>query len=280
MGLVNGAALVSRADPFTDFVCDVDLDQFDALNWISRAHVFSKFWHRGKFSGFTIGRGGDLSSRLYDKTLEIEVKSHKFYIHDLWKEARWDGTQTVYRQEFQARRGLLKAVSIHTVPDLVQALPPLWQYATEDWLRLTIPSATDSTQTRWPNHPLWDDIAGVFKVAADQPRLKRFSPARLPRDDRLYEQGLGYVSSFMASRGIDDWGEGLGEYLHGMKHHFDTRDRKSKKGFHGHLQEKVRVKGRRYNTIRNTPKDGSDKVEIAKRAEAYRRAKDGDDEDT
>jgi len=279
LGLVEGQALVSRADPFVDFVCLVDLNQFSEADWIVRAHVLSKFWHRGRFSGFSIGRGGDLSSRLYDKTLEIEVKSHKFYIHDLWKEAGWDGTQAVYRQEFQARRGLLKAVGIHTVPDLLETLPLLWQYTTQDWLRLTIPSATDSTQTRWPNHALWDGISASFLVSSDQPRLKRFSPARLPRDERLYEQGLGYVSSFMASRGIGDWGEGLGEYLHGMKHHFDGKERKSKKGFYGHLDEKVRGKGRRYNTIRNRPKDGSDEAEIAKRAKAYRRAKDGDDED-
>ena len=83
----------------------------------------------------------------------------------------------------------------------------------------------------------------------------------------------------MASRGIDDFGEGLGEYVHGMKHHFDGKDRKSKIGFYGHLQEKVRLKGKRYNTIRNKAKDGSEEADIAKSAEAYRRAKDGDDED-
>ena len=75
LGFVNGSALVSRADPFVDFVCNVDLDQFDAKNWITRAHVLSKIWHRGRFSGFSIGRGGDLSSRLYDKRWKSKSKA-------------------------------------------------------------------------------------------------------------------------------------------------------------------------------------------------------------
>ena len=170
-----------------------------------------------------------------------------------------------------------QSACIHTVPDLLSALPLFWRYATEEWLRLTIPSATDNTQTRWPNHPLWDDITGIFSVSADQPRLQRFSPARLPREDFLYEQGLGYVTSFMASRGIDDWGEGLGEYITGMKQHFNLKGRRRKMSFDKQLDEKVRIKGKRYNTIRNV--DAGEAADIAKRAEAYRKAKDGEDED-
>ena len=115
-------------------------------------------------------------------------------------------------------------------------------------------------------------------MPVEQPRLKRFSPARLPREEFLYEQGLGYVSSFMASKGIHDWGEGLGEYITGMRHHFDIKGRRARAGFNSQLDKKVKLKGRRYNTIRNHAKDGSDEAEIAKRAEAYRRAKDGEDE--
>ncbi|MDP2242176.1 MAG: hypothetical protein Q8K18_18720 [Burkholderiales bacterium] len=280
IGLVEGVALVSRADPFLDFVCDFDLDRIQDNDWIYRAHVMSRYRHRRRLSGFDFGRGGDLSARLYDKTLEIEVKSHKYYVHDLWKQAGWDGVQTVWRPEFQARRGVLKQLGIHTVPGLQEALPSLWQYLTEDWLRLTIPSVTDLTKSRWPNHPLWDAISGIYAIPIDQPKLKRFTPARLPYDPRLFQQGLGYVSAYMASKGIEDWGEGLGEFLANMKLHFDIKGRKTKTGFFHQLEEKLRAKGRLYNTIRNRAKDGSEEAEIAKRAEAYRKAKDGGDEDT
>jgi hypothetical protein len=68
------------------------------------------------------------------------------------KRCQEDIEQLCYRQEFEAKRGLLKALLVHSVPDLLAALPLIWRYATEDWLRLTIPSATDSTQSRYANY--------------------------------------------------------------------------------------------------------------------------------
>jgi len=104
LGVVEEIALVSRVDPFVDFASRVDLNSIQDETWICRAHVLSRYRHRGRLSGFDFGRGGDLSARLYDKTLEIEVKSRKYYVHELWKPAGWDGIQTVWRPEFQVRR--------------------------------------------------------------------------------------------------------------------------------------------------------------------------------
>jgi hypothetical protein len=143
-----------------------------------------------------------------------------------------------------------------------------------DWLRLTIPNPSDQTQTRWPNHPLWDAISGVYAVPLDQPCLKRFTPARLPFEERLYEQGLGHVSSFMASKGIQDWGEGIGEYLTHAKFHFDMKGRRTGGGFYSYLERKLRLKGRQYNTIKNKAKDGSEEAELTKQVAAYLKAKD------
>jgi len=61
----------------------------------------------GRFSGWSFGSGGDTVARLYDKTLEVEKKSHKFYLHELWKAAGWDGTSQVWRMEFEAKRNAL-----------------------------------------------------------------------------------------------------------------------------------------------------------------------------
>ncbi|MGH9425851.1 MAG: hypothetical protein ACRD2L_06035, partial [Terriglobia bacterium] len=276
LGLVKGLASLSRCDPHLDFVCDIPLDQFNESDWIYRAHVFSKYWHRRVLSGFSIGLGGNLSARLYDKTLEVETKSFKFYLHDLWAQAGRKPDQKVYRMEFQVRRAVLKELGINTLPELLEALPRLWKYLTEDWLRLTIPNPSDQTQTRWPNHPLWDAISSVYSVSLDQPRLKRFKPARLPFEDRLYEQGVGQVSSFMAARGIEDWGEGIGEYLAHAKLHFDMKERRTKGGFYSYLERKLRAKGRSYNTIKNKAKDGSEEAELAKQVAAYLKAKDGE----
>jgi len=276
LGLVNDVGSVSRCDPYVDFVCDIPIDQFIESDWIYRAHVFSKYWHRRALSGFSIGLGGNLSARLYDKTLELITKSFKFYLHDLWAQAGWRRDQKVWRMEFQVRRPVLKELAINTLAELLADLPGLWMYLTVDWLRLTIPNPLDQTQTRWPNHPLWDAISGVYAVPLDQPSLKRFTPARLPFMERLYEQGLGHVSSFMASRGIEDWGEGIGEYLTHTKLHFDIKGKRAGGGFYSYLDRKLRLKGRQYNTIKNKAKDGSEDAELAKQVAAYVKAKDGE----
>lgn len=276
LGLVKGPASLSRCDAYLDFVCDIALEQFNEPDWIYRAHVFSKYWHRRALSGFSIGLGGNLSARLYDKTLEVVTKSFKFYLHDLWTQAGWVFGQKVWRMEFQIRRPVLKELAINTLSELLADLPGLWMYLTVDWLRLTIPNPSDQTQTRWPNYPLWDAISGVYAVPVDQPYLKRFTPARLPFEERLYEQGLGQVSSFMASRGIEDWGEGIGEYLTHTKLHFDTKGRHTGGGFYSYLDRKLRLKGLQYNTIKNKAKDGSEEAELAKQVAAYLKAKDGE----
>ena len=105
----------------------------------------------------------------------------------------------------------------------------------------------DTKRDRWPNHPLWDAIASAYALQLDQPRLKRFRPARLPADERLFVHGLGGLTSFMASRGIEDFGEGLGEYLTQAKEFHPSKG----EPFSSYVGRKVKAKARKYNTIEN-----------------------------
>jgi len=130
----------------------------------------------------------------------------------------------------------------------------LWRYLTEDWLRLAIPNPNDTTRTRWPTHPVWQSICGVHALPLDQPRLKRFRPERLPRDEWMLVNGLGGLTSFMASRGIEDIGEGIGEFFHhAEKFHAEHKGQKLEK----YIERKVKAKARKYNTRDNT-KAGND----------------------
>jgi hypothetical protein len=135
------------------------------------------------------------------------------------------------------------------VPDLLNSYDALWRYITQDWLRLAIPNPNDVTRTRWPTHPVWQAISQAFdQFTEDQPRLKRFRPQRIPREEWMMVNGLGGLTSFMASRGIEDFDEGLKEYVHraSVFHHVHGRDLKD------YVSHKVKVKARKYNTLDNT----------------------------
>lgn len=256
LGVVQEPANISRVDLFADFTAELRMDAFDPLeDWITRTQSIDLHYRWQRFSGWSFGMGGAIAARLYDKTLEIEKKSRKFYLHELWRAAGWDGEKTVWRMEFEAKRDSLKELCVFKVRDLLKLQAALWGYHTQDWLRLAIPSTTDSNPARWPNHPFWDQISAVFHSQEEQPRLARFTPARLPADERLFLHGLGGLTSFMAREGIDDLGEGVGAYLHEAERFHNARHDKPGQGFEHYVARKVRAKNRRYNTVNNRPDD-------------------------
>lgn len=278
LGMIDGVATVSRADLFLDFACTNNLAVIEQPDWITRASLMAKYYDcrlEEPFTGWVIGMGGNLHARLYEKVVEIVKKSRKTYLMELWLVNGWQPGEKVWRMEFQTEKQTLKELGIISLPDLLGKQAELWHYLTHDWLRLSIPSTTDTKRDRWPNHPLWDAIAGVYALPLDQPRLQRFSPARLPADDRLFVHGLGGLTSFMASRGIEDFGEGLGEYLHQAQEFHDSKG----ESFHSYVGRKVKAKARKYNTIHNQKNMADASLQLGKAMDAYKRGKDGDDGD-
>lgn len=279
LGTVDGAASVSRADLFLDFVCADNLALIEQPDWITRANLMAKYFDcrlDEPFTGWVIGMGGNLHARLYEKVIEIVNKSQKTYLFGLWQANGWQVGEKVWRMEFQTEKQTLKELGIISLSDLLSQQAALWHYLTHDWLRLSIPNPSDTKRDRWPNQPLWDAIAGVYALPLDQPRLQRFRPARLPADERLFVHGLGGLTSFMASRGIEDFGEGLGEYL------AQATEFHASKGepFHSYVGRKIKAKARKYNTIENQKNMVGAARELKEAAEAYQREKDGDDGDT
>ncbi len=276
LGLVLGAASVSRADLFLDFTCIDDLSAIHQPDWVTRANLMAKYFDcrlDAPFTGWVIGMGGDLHARLYEKVVEIKTKSHKTWLFSLWEANGWQADEKVWRMEFQIEKQLMKQLMIFDLSDLMQNQAALWRYLTNDWLRLTIPSLTDLKRDRWPNHPLWDDIANVYLIPPNQPRLKRFRQERLPHDERMFVHGLGSITSFMAREGIEDFSEGVGEYLHQANKYHHVRNAG---GFYGYIKRKVKAKGRKYNTINNRENLAETIQEVDQKAKDYRRAKDGE----
>jgi len=277
LGVVEEPANISRVDLFADFSADYQMDAFEPLrDWVTRVETMSLHYSHGRFSGWSFGSGGDIVARLYDKTLEIEKKSRKFYLHDLWNAAGWDGISQVWRMEFEAKRNALVSLNLPKLSNLLPNQAALWRYLTENWLRLTVPTETDSNRARWSNHPLWDFISDAFSSQGEQPKLERFNTARLPEDERLFVHGLGGLTSFMASRGIEDLSEGVGEYLQQAKKYHVKRSGFKHDGMERYIGKKVKAKNRRYNTVKNAQTSPADIRKTAEDAKAYQRAKDGD----
>lgn len=138
LGDVRDPASINRVDLCVDFLTDFPLEQIERVQWVTRAKNKAVYEEDGQFTGFMIGRGGQIAGRMYNKTLEIKV-SGKEYLFAIWRELGWDGESPVWRQEFQVRRAPLAELGIDTVDDLKLKVAGLWRYLTEDWLRLTVP---------------------------------------------------------------------------------------------------------------------------------------------
>jgi len=268
LGLVTEEPNLSRVDLFVDFLSETDMAGWLPTAWVTRAHKVNQHNVQRQFSGWSVGLGGVMGARLYDKTLEIK-KSKKEYLKPLWEAAGWREGQTVWRLEFEYKRQVLKELGVSKFPDLSSNLQGLWHYATESWLRLTIPNHSDENQTRWPTHPLWESLAALDWCMPESPTLSRIRTERIPSDDSLFVNGLGSLTSFMAREGITDLGEGFGEYLARAHRYHNSKDGGKDSGFKEYIAAKVASKGRKYNTIhhKNQAEDDARKS----RAEAYRR---------
>lgn len=70
--------IISRVDLFVDFLADKDFAEIDIKDWITKAENIHRYWSSEIFTGWTIGQGGNISARLYNKTEELK-KSNKEY---------------------------------------------------------------------------------------------------------------------------------------------------------------------------------------------------------
>ncbi len=123
---------------------------------LERVYIDSENYSNKTFSGFVIGKGGKLSCRIYNKTLEIK-KSNKAWFEDIWKQNGWNGITTVWRTEFQIRGKVIKELRICTVEELEKKLDQVWNYLTAQWLTIRVKSK-DSNMSRWKVDKRWKKV--------------------------------------------------------------------------------------------------------------------------
>jgi hypothetical protein len=195
--------IVSRADLFVDFTTDVEFEKIDNASWVAKAKKLAIYWHGNSLTGMSIGLGGDISARIYDKTLEIGI-SNKDYIKKIWEKQGWDTLQKVWRLEFQLKRKYLKEMFIGTHLDLKIKANTLWNYCTSKWLRLVV---TDDTvnRARLVTNPMWKKIQDVrINEGKLTSILREVDKSRVPSDEILFKNGMGYLTSFAAKEGFDN----------------------------------------------------------------------------
>ncbi len=263
---------VSRIDLCVDFVSPIAMDSWTHDAWVTRAHNIDPHYVKGQFSGWSIGQGGNIVARLYNKTLELQ-KSKKDYLRPIWESAGWNGTDDIWRLEFQIRGGHILHTTLKQLPVMLSLLGSYWSYCCNDWCRLTIPNSNDSRRSRWPTHPMWESLSQVEWGSLEVVPLMRPRKDRPPSDEALFINGLGAITSFMAREGIEDWSEGFGEYIAQAKAFHDDR---CKMPFSAYISRKRKEKERRFNTRHNNESNGQSIVERLDQAEAYRKAKDGE----
>ena len=137
-----------------DYCFDYHLPEIDFEEdcFVSRSSKDSKHREDGKVQTFTFGKG-DIVLRVYDKTTEIRQQSNKVWFNQLWGGLAED----VWRIEWQVRKEVLRGHGIKTFNDLNDKLGDLLKYLSEEHDTLREPNG-DSNRSRWPMHPLWEDI--------------------------------------------------------------------------------------------------------------------------
>lgn len=276
LGQLTGSNTVSRVDLAADFSTPVVMDSWHRSAWVTRATEIHSYAKDQQFTGWTIGMGGVIGCRLYDKVREI-LHSRKSWAMNLWLPAGWKPGEDVWRLEFEFKRDFLKDRQLGSLESVLSSLNGLWSYATTEWLRLTVPNEADATRARWPTHHLWTSLASVNWEGPPGVLLDKYSNARAPTELRLITVVLGALTSYMAMHKIDNRAEAIDQLVQKLYEHYSTVAVKKALSFDEYLAKRIAAKGREFNTALNEPglTDNLKQDFLDEGADAYRKASKG-----
>lgn len=198
----------SRLDPCVDILLRESDWSMDLLPlFVTRAKDRSPHLHLTTLSGFSIGKA-PISVRLYDKPLEIRVKSNKVWMYDVWMLDRVPDGHRIIRVEFEILRAKLKRMGIDTLPDLARKTDSMWAYCTK-WFSVQTNPGKHHTQRKVL--PWWQVVTDGFGNAQGAQPLVLDKACRAQRD-QLGRQLLGLMSSLVALRNQSGMIEDVGMY--------------------------------------------------------------------
>lgn len=170
----------------------------------------------------------ELYARRYNKLLEIS-KHNKLYMRDVWLKAGWDGSSPVWRTEFSLSGDFLRCVlnpetgeveDLRELDTFISAIPRLWAYLTDDWLRMCEPT-DDSHYWRWPVSESWKIVQSAWPTAE---AAKRYKLPPKPNDEQLAAQLRGVALTMTALRSPSDQShEGVSSVMSVLMESWDDR---------------------------------------------------------
>lgn len=271
LGALEGLAAVSRIDLFADFVTTDSLD-VDRKTWVSRSQDKISYAAEDVLTGWSFGIGGSVSARIYDKCLQIQKKGIGWVV-PLWLKVGWHPSQPVWRLEFQLERDFLRQKSLVSLVDVLRHRNGLWSYLTTEWLRLTIPNPSDNTRSRWAVHPLWASLSSIDWEGYGGPLKRFFAYSRPPSERWIGQQGAAVLTSLMATHGEVEFMHGIKLLADSVENYLTSRGHELGVRFEQHLEELVRGKARRYNSMVNVSNESELEAEakLAREARDYRK---------
>jgi hypothetical protein len=274
LGILTDSAHVSRIDLCADFVSNENMESWSREAWVTRGKNIAAYAVNEQFTGWTVGLGGVMAFRMYNKLLEV-VESGRDDMFPLWQEAGWKQGESIWRVEFQFRREVMQQHGLINLNSVLANLNGLWSYASTEWLRLTLPNADDKTRSRWPIHPLWGYISSIDCETNGGPLSRSFKATRLPEDKRIFALGASSIASYMAKNGITNYQDGIDCYLNKLYDHLQRSGNFIGLPAEEVMLEKVRLRGKEFNTIQNRQDAEWKRLEDAQTENDYRKASNG-----
>jgi hypothetical protein len=197
-----GATVVSVKTSRVDLCVDLLLpEQYWHKNLpeyrVCRARKLSDHFENDSLTGITIGSGKVLA-RLYDKPMEIKLKSpHKVWFYHIWGIEPDDipAGHRIIRVEYQLRRTALKELGVDTFSDLCKKTPNLWAYCTRKWLKFRNRPGNHHTMRK--TFEWWKSVQNGFdgaQAASPLIRVKAFNA----QTDQFFAQAKGQLTSLYA----------------------------------------------------------------------------------
>lgn len=175
---------------FPDHLWSTDLLKFQ----VTRASYNAPHFYNKSLTGISIGRS-KVAARLYDKPLEIQQKSKKYWMYEVWGIEKVPRNLKIIRIEFQLRREALKDLGLDSATSVIEHSDNLWAYCTQKWLTF---KDNPEEQHKYRNTlHWWKTVQNCFQgVQNPTPLIRNKSVA--VKQKQLFDNLYGFLSSFAA----------------------------------------------------------------------------------
>ena len=164
---------------------------------VTHAKKFGNYEEGSQWSGFVIGQGGAFSSRIYDKGLEIRLKSKKSWMFDIWQLPEVPEGYRAIRVEFQLRREAIVELGMNSIWSFTNHPRNAWAYCAHTWLKFQ--DRPDLHHTQQNTMPFWQTVQNGFLGGQEEQPMLRAKIVNV-KQKQIAQQLMGQLTSLIALR--------------------------------------------------------------------------------